>query len=318
MIPEAAHFIAVDVGGTQIRAACYQGEERTPLTIQRTATHHPDQTPLERIIALVRSVWPERGAVRAVGLAAPGPIDPHKGIIYHAPNIPSWVNLPLRDELEQALHTPVAVGNDANLACLGEWRYGAGQGHADMIYLTISTGIGGGVITSGRLLLGAHGLAGEMGHITVVPGGPLCGCGQRGHLEALAAGPAIAAWVEQEIAGGVPSCLPPGEKLTARMVGEAAAAGDELCTAAIARAGAFIGRALADFSHIFNPSIIVLGGGVSRTGPLLLDPLWSALTDGVISPSYTDGLVLTTAALGDEAGLTGALALAQAFAEELP
>lgn len=314
MSPEDSHFIAVDIGGTQIRAACYRASTQEMVELKRTTTRHPTESALERLIALIRSVWPKEGAVLSVGVAAPGPIDPYKGIIFEAPNIPGWVNLPLRAELESVFPAPFALGNDANLAGMGEWKFGAGRGYNDIIYLTISTGIGGGVICDGRLLQGARGLAGEMGHITIIPDGPLCGCGQRGHLEALASGPAIAAWVEQEICQGVPSSLPTGVVITAKMVGEAAANGDELARAAIARAGTYLGRAIADFTHIFNPALIILGGGVSRTGPLLLEPLQAALREHVISPSYVDDLALATAALGDEAGLTGALALAMTTA----
>jgi glucokinase len=310
MSSEESHYVAVDIGGTQIRAACYRGSSQTLVELKRTPTRHPSELPLERLISLVKSIWPTEGQVRSIGVAAPGPIDPYEGIIFEAPNIPGWVNLPLRAELEKVFPAAVALGNDANLAVMGEWKFGAGQGYNDIIYLTVSTGIGGGVICDGKLLLGARGLAGEMGHVTLVPDGPLCGCGQRGHLEAFASGPAIAAWVEQELCQGMPSSLPSGVTITAKMVGEAAQQGDDLARAALARAGTYLGRAIADFAHIFNPSLVIIGGGVSRTGPLLLEPLQAALREHILSPSYVDNLKLTTAALGDEAGLTGALALA--------
>jgi glucokinase len=141
--------------------------------------------------------------------------------------------------------------------------------------------------------------------------GPLCGCGQRGHLEALASGPAIAHWVEQELADGAVSILPADQAITAKQVAGAAQQGDELSIAALARAGTFIGRALADFLHIFNPSIIIIGGGVTQSGALLLEPINDCLKEYVLSPHYLDDLLITTAALGDEAGLMGALALAR-------
>jgi glucokinase len=198
---------------------------------------------------------------------------------------------------------------------LGEWKYGAGRGHRHLVYLTISTGIGGGVIIDNRLLLGAHGGAAELGHITVLPDGPMCGCGLRGHLEAVAAGPAIARWVEEQLNNGVPSSLKKVKPLTAKDVGEAAKAGDSLAIYALERAGTFIGSLLGDYLHIFNPSVVIIGGGVSKTGDLLLKPMRTAMEKHVYSPFYLDDLVLTTAVLGDDVGLIGALALATSTVE---
>lgn len=302
--------IAVDIGGTQLRAACYPSGSMTPIKLNRTATQDPNSTPLERLKTLIESTWPENDTVAGIGVAAPGPTDPYNGILMAAPNIPGWVNLPLRQYLEEYFHVPTALGNDANLAALGEWRFGAGRGHHYMIYLTISTGIGGGVIINDQLLLGQRGLAGELGHITVMQEGPICGCGQRGHLEAVASGTAIARWVREEISRGVPSSLPSNQPLTGKMISQAAQEGDELAIEALMRAGTFIGQALANYLHIFNPSAIVIGGGVSQSGSFLLDPMYASLKRHLMSPSYLDNLTLTTATLGDEVGLMGALALA--------
>ncbi len=311
-----SYYVAVDIGGTQMRAACYLDNDLSPVKVDRISTRHPTLTPLQRLHALVESIWPKDKSVKAIGIAAAGPSDPYEGIVREAPNIPGWVNVPLRQSLEDQFKTPVALGNDANLAALGEWRYGAGQGHHDLVYLTISTGIGGGVITNDQLLLGAHGLAAELGHVTIQPDGPLCSCGKRGHLEALASGPAMAHWVEQELKNGRASVLAPGKDLTAKAIGQAALKGDPLATAAIARSGAFIGEALADYLHIFNPSVVIIGGGVSQTGALLMDPMRAAMQKHVLSPYYLEDLKLTTAALGDDAGLVGALALAHSMVEE--
>lgn len=303
--------IAVDIGGTQLRAACYTSNSLKPIKLARTATQDGSATALERLTDLIASIWPENEKVAAIGVAAPGPTDPYNGIIYAAPNIPGWVNVPLREHLEQRFKTPVALGNDANLAALGEWKFGAGQGHHHLIYMTVSTGIGGGVIVDDRLLLGARGLATEMGHVTVVPDGPLCGCGHRGHLEAMASGLSLARWVEEELAKGAESSLPAGQPISAKMVSQAAKEGDKLARMALARSGTYIGQALASYLHIFNPSAVIIGGGVSRSGDLLMEPICAAMRAYVLTPQYVDGLLLTTAALGDEAGLMGALALAR-------
>jgi glucokinase len=303
--------IAVDIGGTQIRAACYPDETMKPLAQLRASTQQPGKTPLESMFDLIAAVWPEEARVAKIAVAAPGPIDSKLGMILAAPNIPGWHDLPLKAELEKRFQTPAAVGNDANLAALGEYQFGAGMGHHYLLYLTISTGIGSGIIMADRLIDGAHGLGAEMGHVTVLPDGPLCGCGKRGHLEAVASGPGIARWVEEQLAAGEPSSLAGSQRLSAKEVATAAAQGDPLSLRAMQRGGTFIGYALADFLHIFNPTIVIFGGGVSRSGELLFSPMRKALEERVISPRYLQDLSLTTAALGDDAGLMGALALAR-------
>ncbi len=310
-----SYTIAVDVGGTQIRAGSYPSESLTPSRLERIATRHPSLSPLERVIEAISSVWPADEPVASIGIAAPGPVDPYAGIVREAPNIPGWNDLPMRKELEEHFQVPVALGNDANMAALGEWKYGAGKGHHYLIYLTVSTGIGGGVIVADQLLVGASGLAGEFGHITVDPNGPLCGCGHRGHLEAYASGPGMAKWVSGEIEAGVNSTLALEHPITAKAIGLAAEHGDELAIAALARSGEYIGRAVADFLHLFNPTAIIVGGGVSRTGHFLMDPMSTTMKANVISPYYLENLTLTTAALGDNAGLMGALALGRGLTE---
>ncbi len=304
-------YIAVDIGGTQLRASLYPAGDTKPLAQKRIPTKSKDQTPVDRLLDLLQSIWPAGGSVRGIGLAAPGPTNSRAGIIYAAPNIAGWENLPLARIVQDRFNVPTLLGNDANLAALGEWKFGAGRGYQYVLYITISTGIGGGVIEDGKLLLGYKGLATEIGHITVVPDGPVCGCGLRGHLEAVASGTAIARYVAEQLASGVPSSLAELHAPTARDVSQAAEQGDPLAKAALARAGIFLGHAIADYLHLYNSQVIILGGGVSRSGALLIEPLRAALAERVMSPEYLHGLVITTAALGDDAGLMGALALAQ-------
>ena len=168
------------------------------------------------------------------------------------PNIPAWKNFPLAELLMKKYKVPTYIGNDANLAVLGEWLYGAGKGHQDIVYLTISTGIGGGVISSGKLIEGFRGMATELGHITVLPDGPVCSCGVRGHLEAVASGLAIAKYASEQISAGRKSILGLGV-LTARQISEAAQQGDDLAKEAFVRAGGFIGQATADFLSFIQP-----------------------------------------------------------------
>jgi glucokinase len=306
-----AAYIAVDIGGTSMRAARFPARSHKQQKLVKIATQHPTESPYDRLVNLIASVWPSNDTVAAIGVAAPGPVDPYKGIVLSAPNIPSWVNLPLASLLQTHFGVPACIGNDANLAALGEWKYGAGKGHRYLVYLTVSTGIGGGVIMDNHLLLGYQGLAAELGHITVERDGPLCGCGQRGHLEALASGPAIARWVEAELSQGAASSLSSVKPVTAKLIAEAARQGDALARRAFARAGEFIGRAIADILHMYNPSIVIIGGGVSLSGDLFLKSLLEEMRLHVMDSHYLDYLTVTTAALGDDTGLLGALVLAR-------
>lgn len=294
-----------------MRAASYPLDDLEPLTINRISTHGVNLTPQERLTQLIKSVWPESGEVLSIGVAAPGPLNPKTGVLLSAPNIPEWKNFTLSKYIEAEFNTPTAAGNDANLAALGEWKFGAGKGHHHMIYLTISTGVGGGVIIDDRLLVGANGLAGELGHLTVSPDGPFCSCGQRGHLEAMASGPSIVRWVKEKLEDGVKSQIPRDEPLTPKLIAQAAQKGDELALGAFKRAGTFIGHAIADFLHIFNPTAIIIGGGVSQAGELILTPIKDAIPKYLFGPGYLEGLVILKAALGDDAGLMGALALSR-------
>jgi glucokinase len=304
-------YIAADVGGTQIRVALYKKGDTHPVKQKRIPTRSPDSSPLERLTNLIADLWPVNDRVCSIVVAAPGWVNSDLGIVYICPNIPGWEKLPLAQILQERFNVSVRLGNDANLAAMGEWRFGAGRGHHNLIYMTISTGIGGGIIINDRLLTGAHGIAAELGHITVMPDGPLCGCGQRGHLEALGSGTAIGKYVADQIAQGVPSSLAQLVNPSGRDITEAAEYGDPLAKAALARAGTYIGHAVANYLAIFNPSIVILGGGVSRSGAFLFDPLRAAVAEWILSPEYLHGLTITTAELGDDAGLLGALALAE-------
>ncbi len=303
-------FLSVDIGGTNIRAALFPEEGNTPLARKKIPTRGKS-SPQERMKNLILEIWPSNANVAAIGISAPGPLDPKTGIIFSAPNIPEWKDLPLKTMFENEFHVSTAVGNDANMAALGEWKFGAGIGYHDLLYLTISTGIGGGVILQDRLVLGWKGLAGELGHFTVDPDGPICSCGKKGHLEALASGPAISRYAVDQIRKGRNSSLSGIENPTAKDISIAAANHDALAIEALVRAGEYIGKALADYLHVFNPAIIILGGGVSMSGPILINTIINTVYPNVISPHYTDGLVFTTAALGDDAGLLGALTLAR-------
>lgn len=304
-------IVAVDIGGTHLRAALYEPDNTQPIAHKRVETLASQPGVYDRLQALIESIWPEDKQVQAIGMASPGPLDPHTGYILKTPNISEWQNFPVGPKVSEHFHVPAFLDNDANLAALGEWRFGAGVGHHDVLYLTVSTGIGGGVIADDHLLQGYHGLATELGHTIIDPDGPLCSCGFAGHLEAFSSGPAIVRYVLHELQGGADSTLRADQGLTARGIAAAAFGGDALAISAYRRAGEYLGIGVTNFLLDFDPSIVIFGGGVSQVGPLLFDSFHASLKKRVFHPRYLEGLKIEMAALGDDAGLLGALALAQ-------
>jgi len=309
-------IIAVDLGGTQIRVALSDENghlQRRTATLTR-AEEGPEPI-IARIIASMRQALSNMPLeqVRGIGVAAPGPLDPWRGVIIWAPNLPGWHNVPLRERLADEFGRPVYLGNDANLAALAEQRFGAGQGIDDLIYITVSTGIGGGIITGGRLLLGSDGFAGEVGHQTLEPHGPRCNCGNIGCLEALASGPAIAREAVRRIQAGESSAIVDmvgGDlsKVTAKEVNEAAQAGDQLAIEVFHRAGFYLGVGIVNLLHLFNPRLIIIGGSVAKAGALLFDPMWETIRERA-GAGYAEELRIVPAALGDDVSLLGAVAL---------
>lgn len=301
--------IAIDIGGTHIRVAAFEPNSTTPIAHQRARSMGNKPGVYDRLVHAVEKIWQKN--ISAIGIASPGPLDPHTGVILATPNIPEWHNFPLAPNLSNHFGVPVYLDNDANMAGLAEWQYGAGKGHHDLVYLTISTGIGGGVISNDRLLQGFRGMGAELGHMIIDDNGPLCGCGKPGHIESFSSGPAIVRYVKEQIQAGQSSTLQTQLELSAREVADAALKGDGLAVSAFERAGHYLGIAVANYLAIFDPSILVFGGGVSQVGDLLFKPFKESLQKHVFHPHYLDDLVITKAALGDDAGLLGALALAR-------
>jgi glucokinase len=309
-------ILAVDFGGTNIRVAHFDHPSTPPTTqIKKPtlASEGPERV-LQRLKDAISELMPDNGEPISIGVAAPGPLNPYEGIIHSAPNLPGWKDIPLRQQLSDEFGCPVFLGNDANLAALGEWRHGAGVDTEHMIYLTISTGIGGGIISHGHLLTGSRGLAAELGHMTVVSNGPQCGCGKFGHIEAAAAGPAITRNARQRLEAGEESTLQQahidGKAITPVEIAAAAKAGDRLSIDVLSQASRLIGHHLADLAHAYNPELFVLGGGISSIGELFFAPIRQSLEEHVMDTAYLDGLRVLPAALGDDAGLIGAMVLA--------
>src|SRR5574339_28816 len=179
--------VAVDIGGTQIRAAAYEPHSITPFAQKKTRTRANEPGVFDRLVQTIEAIW-QPGNVDGIGIASPGPLDPHTGTILDTPNIKEWHNFPLTPRLSKHFGVPAYLDNDANMAGLAEWQFGAGKGHQDLVYVTISTGIGGGVISNGHLLQGFRGMAAELGHMIIDADGPLCGCGHPGHAESFSSG----------------------------------------------------------------------------------------------------------------------------------
>lgn len=315
--------LGVDLGGTHIRAAAIapDGQLRARRQCPTGAEDGRDAV-LDRIAATVNEAAAAAGlpADAPVGVAIPGPVNPRTGVVGLAPNLHGWRDVPVRDLLGARLNRTIVLGNDANAAALGEWRYGAGQGTRHLVFLGIGTGVGGGIVVDGRLLLGEHGLASEPGHMVVALDGPPCTCGGRGCLEAFAAGWAIARDARQLLDAGMPSMLTEllagDEALTGGLVTTAARQGDGLALEVLARAGRALGFGIASLVHIFNPEVVAIGGGVIAAGDLLFAPMREALDAQLMAP-FKEGLRVVPSALDQDAGLLGAGVLAQGVSAEL-
>lgn len=310
------YVIGVDLGGTKIYTALAsnKGDILAEIKIFTQASYGPEHV-IRRIVRTVEQVQIKaglRGKVNALGIGAPGPLDPVRGIVYQAPNL-GWRDLPLKKILEDKTQIPAAIDNDANLAALGEHVFGAGRGVEDMVYVTVSTGIGGGLILGGKLYYGTGFGAGELGHMTVEPDGPKCRCGNRGCLEALASGTAMARqadeFIEQGRGRGILKIAGEKNKVSSQIVAQAAAAGDQEALDILTAAGRYLGIALANIINILNPTLILLGGGAAQAG----EPLWQAirgeLEKRALSAACQQAEIMP-AALGQRSGLMGAIALA--------
>lgn len=299
-------FLGLDLGGTNIKAAIVEGGDKstTPEVIS-TALHatHAERGPqgvADRLVEVGRATIDAFGPVAAAGLGVPGIFEADTGRIVLFPNLPGpWPGYALRDPVGAALGVPTTLINDARAFVLAEGTIGAGRAHHTLIGLTLGTGIGGGIMIDGKIHLGAFGTAGEIAHQIIMPGGPLCGCGNRGCVEALAKADTLA-----EKAG-----LP-----DAATVYRQAADGDEDCLAAIDTVATYIGIGLANVVTVLGPSCIVIGGGIIAAGDLVLDPIRTAMTAHVrLAPG--DRVEVVPAELGNWAGAIGAALAGRAQAD---
>jgi glucokinase len=317
----AQHVVGVDLGGTKILAAVVNAEGQIVAeSKQKTKPKDGQDAVIERMAETVRRSVQEAGLdweeVQAVGVGVPGPMDPETGIVYNPPNLPGWNQVPLGRRLSEALGVPVFLENDVNLGTLGEHALGAGRGTKDMVGIFVGTGIGGGLILDGKLRSGYRHAAAEIGHMILMPDGPVCGCGKRGCVEALASRTAIERDIYLGLAAGRESLIPKlteGEanRLTSGLLVKAWSRGDPLVREIIGRAQWYLGLLTASIVNLIDPEMVVFGGGVAQgLGEDFLPPICVIARQYCIQQMNADKVRIVAATLGDYAGVLGAAVLA--------
>jgi glucokinase len=303
--------IGVDVGGTKIAAGVVSPDGDT-----LNEGRYPSAGPRERLLSTIaRAINEVRDGFEVGGicLAVPGTVSTAENKIVDAPNLHAIEGVPLKDELEERTGLSTTVENDANAAAWGEFRFGAGSEATHLVFITLGTGVGGGVVSHGVLLRGAQGAGGELGHITIQATGPRCGCGNHGCLEALASGTAIARRAREVASENPDSAL--GRLAVERTVlgedvAELAREGDEAARSVLEETGRWLGIGLAGYVNVFNPEVIAVGGGAARAGDLILEPARKEVRLRAMSPGR-DLVEIKPATLGARSGVLGAAALAR-------
>ncbi len=316
--PGSATAVGADLGGTKLLVGVVDSEQRILHRGQEPSHGRTSEEVLELLEQEVREAVAAAPGASSVGLGIPATIDHRRGVAINAVNLPI-VDVPVRDRMRERLGLPVFIDNDANTAALAEFLYGAGRGTENMVMLTIGTGIGGGLVLGGQLYRGSTGAGAELGHVVIESNGPPCQgtCPNHGCVEAFASGTAIGregrAAAEREPDSALGRAAAAGEEVDGRVVTEAAIAGDEVAIGVLAHIGSHLGVALSSFANIFDPDVIVVGGGASVAGDLLLDPAREELRARALPPMNETPVVLATA--GPDAGMIGAAAMAMAELE---
>jgi len=316
----ARQVVVVDIGGTKIMTAVFTPDGKIiAKEVRPTLGSEGVARVIERICSAIESLLFSKNMaisqINAICIACAGGINTGKGIVVTpSPNLPDWVEIPLADMIKKKFGVNTLVLNDASAAALGEHRYGAGKGVNNLVLLTLGTGIGGGIIADGHLYLGAVGGAGELGHMTIDADGPKCGCGNTGCLEMLASGMAIAKDAIERIKRGEKSSLVDmveGElkKITAETIGRAARSGDKLAQEVIERASYYLGIGMVNVVNIFNPELVVIGGGMAGLGEMIIGQGRKMVVERTFSINARAARIVI-AQLGNEAGIYGAAAFA--------
>jgi len=318
------YIVGIDLGGTNIVSGCVAEDGSAILGVRHVPTgaeEGPDAV-VRRIVATAQESIAETRRIApgaqliGAGIGAPGPLDTRSGVVLLTPNL-GWVNMPLRQRLQEGLGLRTALDNDANCAVLGEWWRGAARNTRMTVGLTIGTGIGGGIIIDGRLYHGASDIAGEVGHMTIDANGRRCKCGNYGCIEAYASGPNIALRAVEALESGAESSLPSyvaGDlrRITAQTVYEAAQAGDDLALEVVRDTAKFLGAAVASLINIFNPEAVVIVGGVTLAGENLFVPLRREVSRRAFKPAVKICRIVP----GELTGVAGVYGAARAFHEQ--
>jgi len=314
------YLVGVDLGGTNVRAAAADangkiiGDGRAPSLAMEGL-----EITIASIISAIRDALSSAGItekqVKAAGMGVPGWHDSKNGIVHWSPNFKDWHGVQLLQPIREALGFPVFMGNDANIAALGEFTFGAGRDVDSMVMITLGTGIGGGIVIGGKLWLGANDAAAEIGHTIVLPDGPICGCGRRGCLEALANRDAIIQRAARKIQQGRESSLIedadwPHWNATPASIAKAAQDGDPVAVETMAETGYYVGIGVANVINLLNPEMVIVGGGISQAGNVLWEPMMRTVNALALTQSRRVCRVVPPA-LGDDAGVMGGIALAQ-------
>lgn len=300
--PAAPLTIGVDIGGTKVLAGVVDGSGRVLARLRRDTPVHSAAAAEDVVVDVVERLAAEHD-VAAVGVGAAGVVGTDRSTVLFSTHL-AWRGEPVGEALRRRIDLPVELDNDGNTAALAEAVLGAGAGHRVVLCVTVGTGIGGGLVVDGEVYRGAHGLATEIGHLQVVPDGRLCPCGNRGCWETYASGNALVRAARERVAVGPP--------LTGPMVSDAARAGDPVAVELLHDLGQWLGAGLASLTAVLDPACIVLGGGVSEAGDLLVAPARESLARHLYGRGFRPEPVVVAAALGPEAGLVGAAQLARA------
>lgn len=307
------YIIGIDLGGTKIAGALSDnnGKLLNTITVKTLAEEGPNAV-LGRIKDLIRSLMDRQGVKRdeilGIGIGSPGALDTESGIIIKASNLPGFSNTPVTDVLEQEFQINTYLENDANTAALGEYWFGAGKGYENFLYITVSTGIGGGIVIDGRIYPGSTSNAGEIGHATIEPHGPKCNCGNYGCLELYASGTAIARIANERVSKGEETSLKKLDTITSKEVFEAAAEGDSLSQEVIDYCMEYLGLGIANAITTLDPDMVILGGGVSKSGQVVFDKVQKVVNERCLKAAVKN-VKIVPAGLGTDAGLIGALAI---------
>lgn len=316
--PSKLHVIGVDIGGTNTRASVVEKDGRIVSEGHRPtrAMEGPDAS-IPQIVAAICEAMDNAGVTAAdvcgIGMGVPGRHKSREGVVLWSPNFKDWGGLQLLQPLRDALGLPVFMGNDVNVAALGEFRFGAGKDIDSMIMMTLGTGIGGGIILGGKLWKGANEGAGEIGHQIVNPNGRLCGCGLYGDLESEASLGGILDRTRRKIQMGRKTQLVHRvegslDALTPAIIAEAAMEGDELALEVMQETGYWVGVGVANVINFLNPDMVVIGGGISRAGFVLWDPIMRTVRTNALAEAL-EVCQIVPSQLGDDAGILGGVTL---------